>query len=204
MTSFPSSSTGQAGWRWCLRCFGLSFAVLLASGCEPKTVRHDNELGEYVFANTESLAIEPYLFPQKELDKLQEQTASRYSEYQRCYQDIGLVLGKDSCKEIWLNAAYEEQVGRQEKLQELADSQKGGLKKPSIITIRWRGIAKAVGSERAKVEETVYCFDPKLSPESRALWENASQAKHPMPDSEDRDDLMNKVEADLCSRYAKF
>ena len=175
-------------------------SILLASCGPPDEIRSENELGEYVLAKTETLAIEPYLFPKKQMLQLYEDVTKTYENYTSCLQDR--ILSEAFCSSNWLDNNYKQKLERYNFLVNLEKESPG--KKPAIQIIKWRGIAKEVGSERVKIERSAYCFNPELTPQMRAKWERASGEKGPMPDEEDKDDLGEKVEAELCRLYAKF
>lgn len=172
--------------------------LAVASCGQSDEIRSDNELGEYVLAKTKTLAIEPYLFPKKEMNEIGEATNEEYRKYRECFDD----LGHESCSRIYLDNDYKEKVERYNVLAELEKTLPG--KKPVIQVIRWRGIAKLVGTERIKLEKSAYCFNPKITPETRAKWEKVSGEKAPMPDEKGKDEMYEVVEAELCKRYAKF
>jgi hypothetical protein len=134
------------------------------------------------------------------MEELEEQVNRTYEFYESCQT----YSPESECQRTWLNSNYNSRVERLESLWELRKSYSGGVKKPPIKIIRWRGIAKSVGSERQKIEAKLLCFDPGLTPEARALWEKASGAKQPEPDPKDNDDLQSRMELDLCQRFANF
>ena len=179
----------------------LTFSLLISACGPPAEIRSDNELGEYVLAKTESLVIEPFLFPEKKKRDLYADLSETYQEYSRCSQGI---LGSGRCADIYLSGSYKEKLGRYNELVELEKSLPRKLDKPAVKMLKWRGIAKAVGSERAKVERVAYCFDPNLTPELRGKWESLTERRHPSPDDKNRDDLFQKVEFSLCKEFSKF